>query len=485
LQDDLTLEPGLRERLAYGLGDFASGLYWQTFTVYLSFFYTDVFGLSALAAGTLLGTSRSLDALFDPLLGATADRTETRWGKFRPYLLWLSAPLALAGVLAFTVPDTSAGLRLAWAWVTFNLLMLLYTAINIPYTALMAVISPSPAARTSLASIKFVFAFAAGLVVSAAVLPLCRALGGADPARGWQRCFMVIGALAAPMFLVTFANTRERVHPPRHQVTNLRRDLLDLSSNGPWLLLLGYSLFANLAVAVRGSMFVHYMKYYLGEQALTLPSFLPRIGGTQVWQLEELVAALSVATGAGSVCGVIFLPALARAIGRKPAFIGLLGLVIASLVPLYWVRPDQVGLVFALTVLGTLAGAPLSALIWSMYADTVDYAELKTRRRATGLVFATVLFASKQGWALGAILSLGLMSSVGFVANTTQSPESLRGLLLLSSLIPAALCALALLFILFYPLNEARVAQIGRELSERRAAEALLGGTTDNIGSTT
>jgi GPH family glycoside/pentoside/hexuronide:cation symporter len=283
---------------------------------------------------------------------------------------------------------------------------------------------------------------------------------------------MLIGVLAALMFLVTFANTRERVLPPRNQATNLRRDLLDLLSNGPWLLLSGYSLVLNLAVAVRGSVSVHYIKYYLGEQTLTLPGFLPRIGGTQVWQLEELVAALSVASGLASVCGVVLLPAVTRVIDRKPALITLLGIVIGSMVPLYWVRPDQVGVVFALTVIGTLAGAPLSALIWSMYADTVDYAELKTRRRATGLVFATVLFASKQGWALGAILALGLMSSVGFVANTSQSPQSLRGLLLLSSLIPAGLCAIALLFIVFYPLNEERVARIGRELAERRAADA-------------
>ena len=459
----------LGERLSYGLGDFASGLYWQTFTLYLTYFYTDVFGLSALAAGTLLGTSRSLDALFDPLIGAAADRTRTRWGKFRPYLLWLSVPLAVAGVLTFTVPDLPAGARLVWAWVTFNVLMLLYTAVNIPYTALLAVLSPDPAERTALASLKFVFAFAASLLVSAAVLPLCRALGGDDVAGGWSRCFMLLGALAVPCFMLTFRNTRERVQPPAQQVTNLRQDLRDLVMNWPWLVLIAYTLLSNLAIAVRGSVSVHYLKYYVGTQSTSWPEFLPAIGGTRSWTFEELLAAFNIAGGLAAVCGVLCLPALARVLGRKPTFLALYALVLVSLLGVYWLHPAQIGLLFSLNLIGVLAGSPLSPLLWSMYADTVDYAEWKTARRSTGLVFATVIFASKQGWALGAIVSMGLMSSLGFVANTAQSAESLHGLVLLASLIPAAIGALGLLAVAFYPLDERRVAQIGRELNARRA----------------
>src|SRR5688572_4303118 len=273
----------LRERLSYGLGDFASGLYWQSFTLYLTFFYTDVFGLSALAAGTLLGMSRSLDALFDPVLGAVADRTRTRWGSFRPYLLWMSAPLALAGVLVFTVPDVAPGAKMVWAWVTFNLLMLVFTGISIPYTALLAVLSPHPAERTTLASIKFVFAFAASMLVSAAVLPLCGVLGAGDAALGWQRCFVLIGALATALFLVTFFNTRERVPAPRQQAANVLGDLRDMFTNGPWLVLVGFTLLFNVTMAVRMSVIVHYFKYYVGSQTLTLPALVPEIGGTRSW----------------------------------------------------------------------------------------------------------------------------------------------------------------------------------------------------------
>jgi GPH family glycoside/pentoside/hexuronide:cation symporter len=463
-----------RERIAYGLGDFASGLYWQTFMVYLTFFYTDVFGLSALAAGTLLASSRSLDALFDPVMGALADRTRTRWGKFRPYLLWLSPPLALAGVLAFTVPDAAA-IRVGWAWVTFNLLMLVYTGINIPYTALLAVLTPDPVERTALSSIKFVFAFVAKLVVSVAVLPLSRVLGAGDAALGWQRCFFLIGAVATAAFVITFLETRERVEAPPEQAAHLGHDLRDLSRNGPWLLLVAFNLLSSSSLAVVSSTNLHYFKYYIGAQTLTLPAFLPGIGGTRVWGLEALVAAFSTAGGVASVCGVLLLPAFARVVGRKRAFLLLYGVVLACTLSVYWVRPDQILLLFCLSSCVQFTGAPISALLWAMYADTADYAEWKTARRSTGLLFAIVMFAGKQGWALGALVSLGLMSRFGFVANAEQTTESLRGILLLASVVPAAIGALALLLVAFYPLDDARVLQIGQILSQRRAHRQLEG----------
>jgi GPH family glycoside/pentoside/hexuronide:cation symporter len=469
----IPLAPALsrRERLSYGVGDFASGIYWQTFALYLTFFYTDVFGLEALAVGTMLGVSRTLDALFDPLMGAIADRTQTRWGKFRPYLLWLCLPLAGAGVLAFTVPDAGASARLVWAWLTFNLLMLLYTGISIPYTAMLAVLTASPAERTSLASIKFVFAFAAGMFVSAAVLPLCRVLGAGDAARGWQRCFVLLGGLATLGFLATFFGTRERVQPPRHQTSDVRRDLRDMFSNRPWLILVAFTFLFNVTLSVRSSVAVHYVKYYVGAQPLALPAFWPGNGGPRTFSVEELVSLLNTSGGLSCLGGVLLAPVLLRLLRRKPLFVALYGTVLASTVAVYWLRPEQVSLLFWLGVVTGFAGGPLSPLLWAMYADTVDYAEWKTGRRSTGLVFATVMFASKQGWALGAMVSLGLLSELGFVANATQTLASSRGLVLLVSLVPGALGALALALVLFYPLHDRHLAQIGAELGRRRAAE--------------
>jgi len=459
----------LREKLAYGFGDLASVLYWQTFMVYLTYFYTDVLGLAAATTGTMLLFSRSLDAFFDPVMGMVADRTQTRWGKFRPFLLWLCVPMAIVGVLTFTVPGFGAAGRLAWAIATYNVLMLLYTAINIPYTAMLGVLTPNPDERTTLSSVKFTGAFLAGIAVSAGLLPMARRLGGGDDARGWQLAFVVIGVAAVACFLVTFFNTRERVVPPPVRERSVRRDLRELLGNRPWLVLLATTIAFILFVAARSSVTVHYFKYFVGSRTVTLPSFLPKIGGTQEWHLEGLVSAFNTTGQLASLIGVLLVPLLARAMGRKNAFIALFVVAIASTAAFYFLRPEQLGLIFALNALGSLTGGPLSALLWAMYADTVDYAEWKNHSRSTGLVFSASIFSQKQGWALGAWVALGLMASVGFQANTAQNAASLHGLVLLMSVIPAALGIVAIAIVLFYPLDEAKVRQIGAELAARRA----------------
>ena len=208
----------MREKFSYGFGDLASCLYWQTFMQYLTIFYTDIFGIAPLAAGAMIGLSRSMDAFFDPVMGMVADRTNTRWGKFRPYLLWFCVPMAVMGVLTFTVPDLATPGKLIWAYVTYNALMLIYTAINIPYTAMLGVISPNPNERTALSSIKFVGAFSGGIIISATLLPMAKVggwLGATTASRGWQMSFVIFGIVAVASFLITFFNTRERVRPPR------------------------------------------------------------------------------------------------------------------------------------------------------------------------------------------------------------------------------------------------------------------------------
>jgi len=460
----------LREKLSYGFGDLASVLYWQTFMVYLTYFYTDVFGIAALAAGTMLGLSRSLDAFFDPVMGMVADRTQTRWGKFRPYLLWLCVPFAIVGVLTFTVPDFSVSGKLIWAWITYNALMLLYTAINIPYTAMLGVITPNPNERTTLSSVKFVFAFAAGMIVSATILPMSKIFGGGNDARGWQLTFVVVGIAAIAFFLITFFNTRERVSPPKAQKTSVLRDLGDLFTNVPWLVLLATTITFILFVAVRSSVTVHYFKYYVGTQTLTLPAWIPKFGGTQEWHLESLVSIFNTSGQLSSLIGVILVPFVARWLGRKTAFISMFVIAILATASFYFLKPDQLVLIFGLNLVGSLTGGPLSALLWAMYADTADYAEWKRGRRATGLVFSASIFSQKQGWAIGAWVALALMSSVGFHANVEQTPESLHGLVKLMSIFPAVCGIVSIVIVLFYPLNEAKVSQIESDLKARRIA---------------
>ena len=458
------------------MGNAASCLYWQTIAAYLTFFYTDIFGIGAAAAGAMIGLSRIADAFFDPVMGMLADRASTRWGRFRPFLLWFCVPLAIVGVLTFTVPGLSSSGKLAWAYATYNALMLIYTAINIPYIAMMGVMSPNPNDRTVLASSQFVGAFLGGLVVSASLLPMSKVggwLGATTVQRGWQMAFVIYGIAAVMLFLATFLNTRERITPPKQQQTSVLRDLGDLLTNGPWLIVLATTLTFVLFSAIRTSVTAYYFKYFVGSQALTLPSFFPRsTAGTQVWSWESLVAAFGTSGQVASLVGVILIPLAARVFSRKILVIALFAVSIASTAAIFLFRPDQLALNFVVNLLGSAASGPLSALLWTMYADTADYAEWKRGRRATGLVFSASIFSQKQGGAIGAWIALALMQSVGFVANTVQTPRSLHGLVLLMSVIPASIGVLSLFAVLFYPLNERRMAQIASDLGQRRALEA-------------
>jgi len=501
-----------REKISYGFGDFASCLYWQTFMLYLTFFYTDVFGISALAAAALLGLSRSLDAFFDPVVGMLGDRTQTRWGKYRPYLLWFCVPLAIAGMLTFTTPAASTvahlesvfrgpfqsilnGLgnafarvhltsmstmahtlgnevsgKLIWALLTYNALMILYTAINIPYTAMLGVLTPNPVERTTLSSAKFIGAFMGNIVISFGLLPGMKLLGVESEAKAWQITFTIIGVAVVAFFLITFFNTRERVQPPKAQKTEVKRDLADLILNWPWIVLLFTTITFILFVAARGSVTVHYFKYYVGTHMITLPSWLPWIGGTQEWGFERLVSWFNGTGGIASLLGVTILPFLVSRLGKRITFVGLFLIAIASTASFFVFKPDNLGLIFGINLLGSVTGGPLSAVLWAMYADTADYSEWKRGRRATGLVFSAAIFAQKQGWAIGAAVALVLMDRVGFKANVEQTPESLNGLLLLMSLIPAGLGIGSIILFLFYPLNDKKVAQIGADLKARRIA---------------
>jgi glycoside/pentoside/hexuronide:cation symporter, GPH family len=467
----------MREKFSYGFGDLASCLYWTTISSYLLIFYTDIFGISAIAAGTMMALSRTSDAFFDPVIGMLSDRTRSRWGKFRPYLLWGCVPLALAGFLTFTVPDFSEKGKLIWAYLTFNALMLIYTTINIPYTAMLGVISPNPNERTSLSSIKFVGAYAAGIIVNATLLPMAKVggwLGATTVQHGWQMSFAIYGVASIIFFLTVFFNTKERVLPPKAQKTSLGKDLGDLVTNKPWVVLLVATITFILFVALRGNVTAHYFKYYVGPQTITLPSFLPKaIAGTQVWGWESLVSAFGTSNQVLSLIGVMLIPFVGRILGRKLAFIVLFSIAILSTASFYVLKPDQLLLIYGINALGSITGGPLSALLWAMYADTADYAEWKTGRRATGLVFSASIFAQKQGWGVSGGLTGILLGTLGFVANQAQTAPALHGLVSLMSIYPAILGVLSLLLIVFlYPLNETKMSEIAADLKSRRAAEA-------------
>jgi GPH family glycoside/pentoside/hexuronide:cation symporter len=344
-------------------------------------------------------------------------------------------------------------------------MMMLYTMVNIPYTALLGVITPDPVERTKVSSIKFVFAFGAGLVIKMTLPYMVDGFGGdANPQRGWSLAFAVVAVVAVGFFLITFAGTRERVAPPPAQQTSVKQDLKDLFRNGPWLVLLGTTLTFILFISTRLTITAHYLKYYVGSQTVQLPwQDAPR-----ALEFKDLWAAFGVVGDAGSIVGVLLVGWFAARVGKKAAFVALLLASVACTAAYYWLPPAALGWIFALQFLAAVAGGPLAVLLWAMYADTADYGEWKNGRRATGLVFSASTMTQKFSWAVCGLIAGFMLTATGFVPNEAQTPGVLHSLVLLMSLIPAALGIVSVVVVLFYPLHDRRVAEIEAALRVRR-----------------
>lgn len=446
-----------KEKLGYGLGDTASNFFFQVFNLFLLYYYTDVLGIAPAAIGTMFLITKVVDAVSDPLMGLIADRTHTRWGQFRPYLLWCAVPYGLCGYAMFANPDLSASGKLIYAYATYTLMMLAYTAINVPYSALMGVISPSSIERTKVASYRFACAFAAGWLIATFVTPLKNMLGGGDEATGFRLTMMLFAVISIGLFWVTFATTKERVHV-KHEKSDIRADFAALLANGPWIALFFSGVFALMNIAVRAGSTLFYFKYYVGDD------------GTQIfWIFDKTAVFLSLST-LGMLVGITMTQALCRRFEKRSLMIALTlanGLMMAIF---YLIPPEQYWLMVVISFIGALMAGPTPALVWSMYADCADYGEWKTGRRTTGLVFSASQFAQKLGLAVGAGLSGFLLSMFGFVSNAVQSPDALLGIRLMFSIFPALLAALSAIAIIFYRLDAAKVAQIEQDLHERHTA---------------
>ena len=482
----------IRERAFYGFGDLASCLFWQTITLYLLFFYTDVFGLAAAGAGIMIGVSRLLDAFFDVVIGMTADRTKTRWGKFRPYLLWGAIPLAVSAVLAFSTPTFGPSGKLIYAYITFVFFMFMYSFINIPYTSLLGVISGDPVERTSASSFKFIGAYVGGFIVSATALPFASYFGQGDAPKGWQMTLAIYGVAAVVLFLITFISTRERIQPIAKEKTSIANDLRDLSKNVPWMLLFTVTILFILFVCIRLSVTAHYFKYYIGAQVSPLLTGLvnfslkyivnPLYGifgkqgvvaleETHKYGFEVLASAFNTVGQALAILGVILVPWFAKICGRKIALIILFVTALICTGAFYFLKPENLLAIFVFQTIGSLAGGPISALLWVLYADTADYSEWKTGRRATGLVFSASIMSNKLGWTIGSVIAGLILAMTGFVANVVQNIDVLNGLKAMMSVIPVAAGTIALIILVFfYKLDEATMAKVKAELDERRKA---------------
>jgi len=453
------------EKTAYGLGDLASNLFYQTFTMFLLYFYTDVFGISAAAAGTMFLVVRMLDTFYDPLVGIMADRTKSKYGKFRPWILYTVVPFGVIGFLCFYTPELAISAKLVYAYVTYTAMMFIYSTINVPYGALMAVMTNNSLERTSLSAFRSISAFVGGLIVQGFTLKLVNYFGllkahtdgTANEQFGFSAAMGIYSVLAVVMFLTTFFLCKERVQPVSDEKSSLRRDLKDLFSNVPWLILSLVGVMTCLYVAIRNGSIIYYFKYYVNN-AGTADLFGFKIGA------EALVSTFMVVGTACSIIGTILLKPMAAWVGKKNVYMGSMAIGTILSVAYYFLGKDQISLMFLFQALCNLAIGPAMAMMWSMYADTADYSEWKTGRRATGLIYSSANFAQKFGWSIGGAIAGYLLAYYGFVANAPVTTETENGVRVLFALMPAIWSSIAVVALFFYKLDEQKVIEINEEL---------------------
>jgi GPH family glycoside/pentoside/hexuronide:cation symporter len=452
----------IKEKVGYALGDMASNLYFQTFVIFLLNFYTDVFGIPAAAAGTLFLVTRIFDAVNDPIMGTIADRVNTRWGKFRPFVFFFSIPMAIAGVFAFTTPDYSVSGKLIYAYITYNFLMVMYTIVNVPYSSLMAVITPNSLERTVLSSYRFVAVFCGGLIVQGSVLYLVEYFGNGNDAVGWQWAMGCLGVLAVILLFITFISTKERVHPPKGQKVETKRDLKDLITNKAWLLIGGATVFQLIFIVMRSSSIVYYFKYYILDQKLDL------FGLGYNLSIATLTSSFLVIGSLFNILGAILTKWLSKTFDKKNTYVGML--LTSSVVNcmFYFLQPENVILIYLLNFIVSFAWGPVSVLQWAMYTDAADFSEWKNGRRATGLLMAASLFTLKLGLTLGGALVGWILAFYGFVPNQAQTAESTAGIILLLSVYPSIFGFIGAILMFFYPLNNKMMIKIEEDLTARR-----------------
>lgn len=449
------------EYVGYALGDTASNLFFQTFNIFLTYYYVDVWALAASSVSWMMLTVRFCDSVADPIMGMIADRTETRWGKFRPYLLWMAIPYGVAGYLIFANPTLGPTGKLVYAYLTYTLMMFAYTGVNVPYSSLLGVLSPSSTTRTIASSFRFVGAFGGGLLVSLLVRPLVKQLGGGDEVSGFQQTMAMFAVLSVALFWVTFATTRERVKPPPHQIASVKGELKELVKNRPWLILLFAAVFSTSFIVMRSGSTLFYFKYCVGDDGS--PVLFGWMDRSTIFLASGMASMML-----GSACLGIF----ARAADKRTLAVILTLITALSYSSFYFLPPDNFGLLLAVNAVGTLCMGPTSALVWAMYADVADYGEWKFGRRSTGLVYSASLFALKTGTMVAGWLLPMFLSWFGFVSNVAQTPDALLGLTLAFSLVPGFFALLKAVALWVYPLRRPEVDRIERELSARRAAVA-------------
>ena len=477
------------EKAGYSLGDAATNFFFQTMLMFQNGFYTDAFGLSSAAAFWLFLLVRLWDAFFDPVVGIAADRTNTRWGKFRPWILWTALPFGLVFWLTFTTPAFGASAKIIYAWATYVVLMMLYSANNTPYSALTGVMTEDVNERTSISAYRFFSAMVATLIVQGLTLPLVAKFGHGDSAKGWSITIGIYACICVVFYLIAFFSVRERIRPDPKQKTSVRGDIADVFKCPPWVVMFLLTLCIFITLAWRGSSMYYYFTYYVDHSKLI--DFLNAVGlgGAVAGQASWWKTVLgwfglivspdgSNAGGVGfgffnmtgtalTIVGVLCAKPLSTRFGKKTVFLAGMGAATVVTALIYVVPQESVTLLFWLSLAWPACWGPTIPLLWAMIADVADYSEWKTGRRATGFVYAGIVFALKAGL-MGGALTNGVLGAYGYVANVAQTERALHGIRLSATVFAAIPFALGVVCLALYPISKELNLRIADELAERR-----------------
>ncbi len=464
------------EKVGFGLGDTASNIMYQAWSFFLAKFYTDVFGISTKHAATMFLVTRIWDMVNDPVMGMIADRTKTRWGKFRPYLLWIPIPYGLLIYCMFVTPEWGQNAKLIYAYATYILATMAYTAVNIPYSSLMAVITPDPKERTTLSQYRFFFAFIGMLLITTFMLPLVKLLGadqthsgfnsdlGYSQALGYQRTMGVFGLIAIVLFMITFLTTRERVEPAKTQKGSFGEDLVDVFRNVPWIILFVACIFWLTHNMIRNGAIAYYFDYVSssGNEVMYTLSL-----GPFKLDFDRTTTFLTIGTF-GMMAGVFLSTPCKKHLGKKSAsiFLALAGAIIGAV--FYWLPPDNFVALGIMNFIWSIIAGATPVFLFAMFTDVTDFHEWKFGRRATGLVIAGIMFAIKMGVAAGGYLILKLLDYFGYVANQAQTPETTQGIKLILSVVPAGFLLVCGVLLVLYPISEKLLVTIEADLRVRK-----------------
>ena len=466
----------VREKIGYSLGDLAANLVFQTLMTYLAYFYTDIYGLSSEDSSYIILTVGLISAFsFNPIVGAIADRTNSRWGKFRPWILWTSLPLGIISILAFSTPEFSYKGKLIYATITYTLLLLLYAANNLPYSALSGVITGDMKERNSMSSYRFVAVMFAQFFVQVFMYPIILKVGDGDKALGIETVMTYLAIIGTFLLIVTFLTTKERVIPKPEQRSSLKEDILDLSSNTPWIIMLSVTTLLFITLSMKGGAYIYYFENYVSENSLKdfinpLISLLSSLG-LNFFGDDPISAGFGLFNAGGitfMIIGISFSKYLADRFGKRDVFMSSLFISTIFIAIFFFFENYNVELMFLSQIFHGFFYGITIPLLWAMIADVADYSEWKNNRRATAIIFSAMMVGLKGGLSIGGAMVTSILGAYNYRAGLIQLDSTLEGIKLLISIFPSIPFLVCILILFAYEIDKKKELIIENDLKNRR-----------------